>query len=87
MSIDKKHKVPPWCRIRLALVHPSPSVACAWCGLGLRRRTRRCEGCQENRAEAVLEGFQAGLKAPPLFKVSEDGKSIQILRKEGESDD
>lgn len=28
-----------------------------------------------------IEGFQAGLKAPPPFKISEDGKSIQILRK------
>lgn len=32
-----------------------------------------------------IETFQAGLKAPPLFKISEDGKSIQILRKEGET--
>ena len=32
--------------------------------------------------QSQIETFQAGLKAPPPFKISEDGKSVQILRKE-----
>lgn len=35
--------------------------------------------------QSQIEAFQAGLKAPLPFKISEDGKSVQILRKEGET--
>lgn len=76
MKEKKKHAPPLRCRIRSAIVTPSPS-AIAWCGLGLRRTTRSCEGCQENRGETAFEAFQAGMLAGQAYleKIRQDGKS------------
>lgn len=86
MNENNKHAPPLWCRIRRLLICPSPSAMLCKCAFGLHRRTRRCGGCSANSAEIICEnlqrGFDEGLKAPPLFKISEDGKSVQILRKE-----
>lgn len=74
---NKKHAPPRWCRIRRALVGPSPSATLARCTLGLRHSCPKCKGCTENVPEAMLEGFTAGLeegKKNPLFWFDENGK-------------
>ena len=79
---EKKHAPPISCRIRRAIVSPSPSAMCARCTLGLRRECSKCEGCTENVAEQWQESFMAGLeegKKNPRYKIDESGK-VHVLR-------
>lgn len=74
-----KHTTPLWCRIRRRLTRPSPS-AVAWCYLGLRHRTRRCEGCKNNAGEQMHEAFQRGMEAGRAYleKLKQDGHPFVI---------
>lgn len=78
MSETKKHATPLWCRVRRLLTSPSPS-AVAWCYLGLRPTSRRCEGCQNNAGEQMHEAFQKGMEAGrELLKNHGIAKTLQI---------
>lgn len=86
MSENKKHAPSLRCRIAAKIVPPSPSAMFCKCALGRHHQTRRCAGCSANSGEIIVEslrrGFEDGLKSPPPFKISKDGKTIQILRKD-----
>lgn len=80
--MSEKHAPPITCRIRRALVSPSPSAMFSSCTLGLRRRCSKCKGCTENIQEQTCLGFMAGLERGmknPRFKIDENGE-IHVLR-------
>lgn len=79
---EKKHAAPISCRIRRAIVGPSPSAIMFRCGLGIRQKCSKCEGCTENLAAIWREAFSAGLeegKKNPRYKIDENGK-VHVLR-------
>lgn len=81
--MNEKHATPMGCRIRRLFTSPSPS-AVAWCYMGLKRRTHKCKGCENNAGEQIHEAFLKGMEAGQalLEKLKQEGHPL-VLRING----